>query len=194
MSRRELRTRLALGLCGLVLGCRHGMEDQPKVRTLQGSEFFADGRAARPRVPGTVARGHLHDDALLETGKLGGREADLFPFPIDAATLARGRERYDIYCSPCHDRAGSGNGMIVRRGFPRPPSLHKPHVRAAPAGHYVDVIKNGHKRMYPFADRVSARDRWAIAAYIRALQLSRNGTLADASPEGRAKLDKREGP
>ena len=188
MSKRELRTSLAL--CGVLLGCRHGMEDQPKVRTLQGSEFFADGRAARPRVPGTVARGHLHDDVLLETGKLGGREADLFPFPIDAAALARGRERYDIYCSACHGRTGGGDGMIVRRGFPRPASFHDPRLRAAPAGHFVDAMANGSGRMYAFADRVSARDRWAIAAYIRALQLSRHAALADAAPEDRAALER----
>ncbi len=149
------------------------MENQPKVRELQGSEFFPDGRGARPRVPGTVARGHLHDDELLETGKVAGRAADLFPFPIDAAALARGRERYDIYCSACHARTGEGDGMVVRRGFPRPSSFHEPRLRAAPAGYFVDVMANGFGRMYSFADRVSARDRWKVAAYIRALQLSR---------------------
>lgn len=189
MSRREPRGLLAVGLCGLVLGCRHGMEDQPKVRTLGGSAFFADGRAARPRVPGTVARGHVDADELLATGKTGGREADLFPYPIDAAVLARGRERYDIYCSPCHDRTGGGDGMAVRRGFPRPPSFHEPRLRAAPAGHFVAVMTNGDGKMYPFADRVSAEDRWAIAAYIRALQLSRNAALSDAAPEDRAALE-----
>jgi mono/diheme cytochrome c family protein len=188
MSKREPLAFAALGLCVLLLGCRHGMEDQPKLRPLQGSDFFADGRAARPRVPGTVARGFLHDDVLLETGKLGGREADLFPYPIDAAALARGRERYDIYCSACHDRTGGGNGMIVRRGFPRPPSFDEPSLRAAPAGHFVAAAANGFGRMYPFADRVSARDRWAIAAYIRALQLSGHAALSDATPADRAAL------
>ena len=186
-SKRE--TLMALTLCGLLLGCRHGMEDQPKVRPLQGSDFFADGRAARPRVPGTVARGFLHDDVLLETGKLGGREVDLFPFPIDAAALARGRERYDIYCSACHGRTGMGDGMIVRRGFPRPPSFHDPRLRAAPAGHFVRVMVSGDGKMYPFADRVSARDRWSIAAYIRALQLSGYAALGDATAEERATLE-----
>ena len=188
-SKREIVSFLALALCVPLPGCRRGMEDQPKVRTLQGSDFFADGRAARPRVPGTVARGLLHEDVLLETGKLAGRDADLFPYPIDAAVLARGRERYDIYCSACHDRTGAGDGMIVRRGFPRPPSFHEPRLRAAPAGHFVGVMANGFGRMYPFADRVSARDRWAIAAYIRALQLSQNAALADATPQDRMSLE-----
>jgi mono/diheme cytochrome c family protein len=190
MSKREARAFLALGVCGLLVACRHGMEDQPKVRTLQGSDFFADGRAARPRVPGTVARGFLHDDVLLETGKLGGREVDLFPYPIGAAALARGRERYDIYCSACHDRTGGGDGMIVRRGFPRPPSFHDPRLRAAPAGHFVAVSANGFGKMYPFADRVSARDRWAIAAYIRALQLGGDAALSDATVGDRAALER----
>jgi len=170
-SKREARALAAIGLCGFFLGCRHGMEDQPKVRTLQGSAFFADGRAARPRVPGTVARGHLHEDELLENGTIGGRAVDLFPYPIDAAALARGRQRYDIYCSPCHALAGGGNGVIVRRGFPAPSSFLEARLRAAPAGYFVSAAANGFGRMYPFADRVSARDRWAIAAYIRALQL-----------------------
>ena len=188
--KREPLALRALAVCGLLLGCRHGMEEQPKVRTLQGSEFFGDGRAARPRVPGTVARGFLDDDVLLMTGKLAGRDADLFPFPIDAAALARGRERYDIYCAACHDRIGGGDGMVVRRGFPRPPSLHEPRLRASPAGHFVEVMANGFGRMYAFADRVSPRDRWAIAAYIRALQLSQNAAPSDALPAERAALER----
>jgi mono/diheme cytochrome c family protein len=185
-SKRELLALLVL--CGPLLGCRNGMEDQPKVRTLQGSAVFSDGRAARPRVPGTVARGHLDSDTLLEAGTVSGREVDLFPYPIDAAALARGRERYDIYCSACHGRTGGGDGMVVRRGFPRPQPFDEPRVRAAPAGHLVSVMANGFGRMYPFADRVSARDRWAIAAYIRALQLSRSAALSDAPPAERTAL------
>lgn len=190
MWTREARAGLALGLLGLLPGCRYrGMEDQPKLRPLQASGFFDDGRAARPRVPGTVARGHAREDELLETGKLGGKAADLFPFPVDAALLARGRERFDVYCSPCHGRTGAGDGMVVRRGFPRPPSFHDPRLRAAPAGHLVGVMAEGFGRMYPFADRVPARDRWAIAAYIRALQLSRDARLSDAPPGERAALE-----
>lgn len=186
----EPRAALAFALGAALCGCRHGMEEQPKLRTLQGTDLFADGRAARPRVPGTVARGLEHGDELLEAGKLAGKEADLFPFPIGAAELARGRERYDIYCSPCHDRTGGGNGLVVRRGFPHPPSFHEPRLRAAPAGHFVAATANGSGRMYPFADRVSARDRWAIAAYIRALQLGRNASLSDAPPSERAALER----
>jgi mono/diheme cytochrome c family protein len=189
-SKRNARALAAFGLCGLLWGCRQGMEDQPKVGTLQGSDFFADGRAARPRVPGTVARGHLHEDELLENGTVDGKAVDLFPTEIDAAALARGRERYDIYCAPCHARTGDGDGMIVRRGFPRPSSLHEPRLRAAPAGYFVETAANGFGRMYPFADRVSARDRWAIAAYIRALQLSQNASLSDAAPADREALER----
>jgi mono/diheme cytochrome c family protein len=187
--RSEARAALVLATAALSTACRHGMEDQPKVRVFQGSSFFADGRSARPRVPGTVARGFLHDDALLETGKLGGREADVFPFRVDAAGLARGRERYDIFCAACHGRTGDGDGMIVRRGFPRPPSFADDRLRAAPAGRLVAAMADGAGLMYPFADRVSERDRWLIAAYIRALQLSRNAALADAPPRERAALE-----
>jgi len=189
-SKREPLALVALWLCVLLLGCRHGMEDQSKIRPLQGSGQFADGRSARPRVPGTVARGYLHSDILLETGKISGRDADQFPYPIDVAALARGRERYDIYCAACHARTGAGDGMVVRRGFPRPASLHEPRLRAAPAGYFVAVMVSGFGRMYPFADRVSARDRWAIAAYIRALQLSQNAALSDAPSEDRAALER----
>jgi mono/diheme cytochrome c family protein len=189
-SRRDARRVLGIGLCGLLLGCRRGMEDQPKVRTLQASDFFPDGRSERPRVRGTVARGHAHEDELLETGMLGGKEADLFPFPVGAGELARGRRRFDVFCAPCHGRAGDGDGMVVRRGFPRPPSFHDPRLRAAPAGHFVAVAAGGFGRMYAFSDRVPARDRWEIAAYIRALQLSREARLSDASPSERAALER----
>jgi mono/diheme cytochrome c family protein len=187
-SRREALALLACG--GLLLGCRRGMESQPKVLPLQASDFFPDGRASRPRVPGTTARGQLHDDVLLETGVQDGREAAVFPFAIDASALARGRERYDVYCAPCHGRTGDGDGMIVRRGFPRPPSFEDPRLRAAPAGRFVAATANGSGRMYSFADRVGARDRWLIAAYIRALQLAQGAALADAAPAARASLER----
>lgn len=169
--------------------CGRGMEHQPKVRTQEASEFFPDGRAARPRVPGTVARGFIKEDELLETGRSGGRDADLFPFPIGAAELARGRERFDIYCADCHGRDGGGEGMVVLRGFPRPPSFEEARLRAAPAGHFVAVMAEGFGKMYPFADRVSARDRWMVAAYIRVLQLSGGAPLADVPPRERARLE-----
>ncbi|HXT00241.1 MAG TPA: cytochrome c [Elusimicrobiota bacterium] len=180
---------LLIAAAAAAAACGRGMEHQPKVRTLEQSSFFADGRAARPRVPGTVARGFLGADELLETGRSGGRDADLFPFPIGAAELARGRERFDIYCADCHGRDGSGDGMVVRRGFPRPPSFEEPRLRSAPAGHFVAVMAEGLGKMYPFADRVSARDRWMVAAYIRALQLSGGAPLADAPPAERARLE-----
>ena len=173
----------ALWVCvifsALLLGCRQDMHVQPKYVPEDPSSFFADGRSERPIVEGTVARGQLRTDELLYTGRVNGVASDLFPFPITAADLSRGRERYNIYCSPCHDYTGSGNGMIVQRGFPSPPSFHIERLRQAPAGHFFDVITNGFGLMYSYASRVSPEDRWRIAAYIRALQLSRHGSTAD---------------
>jgi cytochrome c len=131
----------------------------------------------------------LRIDELFYTGRENGVVADLFPFPITAADLNRGRERYNIYCSPCHDFIGSGNGMIVQRGFPSPPSFHLDRLRMAPAGHFFDVMTNGFGLMYSYASRVSPEDRWRIAAYIRALQLSQHGSTGDVpEPQGRALL------
>jgi mono/diheme cytochrome c family protein len=163
----------------LLLGCRQDMHVQPKYVPEDASTFFPDGRSERPPVEGTVAHGHLRTDALLYTGRINGAVADLFPFPITTADLSRGRERYNIYCSPCHDYTGSGNGMIVQRGFPSPPSFHIERLRQAPAGHFFEVITNGLGLMYSYASRVAPEDRWRIAAYIRALQLSRHGSMAD---------------
>jgi mono/diheme cytochrome c family protein len=163
----------------LLSGCRLDMQVQPKYEPEDPSTFFADGRSERPPVKGTIARGQLRTDDLLYTGRMNGAAADLFPFPITAADLGRGRERYNIYCSPCHDYTGSGNGMIVQRGFPSPPSFHLERLRQAPAGHFFEVITNGLGVMYSYASRISPEDRWRIAAYIRALQLSRHGSLAD---------------
>lgn len=165
--------------CALLLGCRQDMQVQPKYVPEDPSTFFADGRSERPPVEGTVARGGLRTDDLLYTGRVNGQVADLFPFPITAADLARGRERYNIYCSPCHDYTGSGNGMIVQRGFPSPPSFHLDRLRQAPAGHFFEVITNGVGLMYSYAARVTPEDRWRIAAYIRALQLSQHGSITD---------------
>jgi mono/diheme cytochrome c family protein len=164
------------------------MHDQPKYLPLRESNFFGDNRSARPLVAGTVARGHLRQDALLETGKIGNADADVFPFTVDTGVLARGRERFNIYCSPCHGQTGSGDGMVVRRGFRRPPSYHIDRLRAAPAGHFVDVMLNGFGAMPDFSDRVDARDRWAITAYIRALQLSEHATVADVPTGERGAL------
>jgi hypothetical protein len=187
-ARRALRVCAAL--CAVVLaGCRQDMHVQPKYVPEDPSTFFADGRSERQPVTGTVARGHLRTDELLYTGRENGVVANLFPFPITAADLSRGRERYNIYCSPCHDFTGSGNGMIVQRGFPPPPSFHIDRLRQAPAGHFFDVMTNGFGLMYSYASRVSPEDRWRIAAYIRALQLSQHGATGDVPElQGRALL------
>jgi mono/diheme cytochrome c family protein len=182
---------VALLLAG---GCRQDMHDQPKYTPLRQSDFFPDRRAARPLVEGTVARGLLNDDELLNTGKANGQLATEFPFPVTAEVVARGRERFDIFCSPCHDRTGGGNGMIVRRGYRRPPTFHQDRLRQVPPGHFVDVMTNGFGAMPDYRAQVPARDRWAIAAYIRALQLSENATLGEVPPEERDRLAPGTGP
>ena len=176
-------------VCALLLGaCRQDMQVQPKILPLRESRFFEDGRSARPVVAGTVARGQLRTDELLFTGKSNGADAVQFPFAITRQDLERGRERYNIYCSPCHGASGDGQGMIVQRGFPPPPSYHTDRLRQAPAGHFFDVITNGYSTMFSYASRVNPQDRWRIAAYIRALQLSQNGALADVPPAERQTL------
>lgn len=165
------------------------MHDQPKYIPLRQSTFFGDERSARPVVAGTVARGQLRDDSLLFTGKVDGEEAAIFPFAIDESRLRRGRERYDIYCSPCHARTGEGEGMVVRRGYRRPPSLHVDRLRTVAVGHFFDVMTNGFGAMPDYATQVAAEDRWAIAAYIRALQLSAHASLADVPAGERARLE-----
>jgi len=164
------------------------MHDQPKYIPMRESTFFADVRSARPLVEGTVARGHLRDDELLYTGKVNGANAAVFPFAVDAAVMARGRDRFDIFCAPCHGRTGHGDGMVVLRGYRRPPSLHQDRLRDAPAGHFFDVITNGFGAMPDYATQVKAEDRWAIVAYVRALQLSEHATLADVPPSERDKI------
>jgi len=164
------------------------MHDQPKYKPLRGSTFFADGRSARPLVEGTVARGHLHLDDQLYTGKVNGELATTFPFPITSAVMARGQQRYEVFCAPCHDKVGSGQGMIVMRGFRPPPSYHVERLRQAPVGHFFDVITNGFGAMYSYAERISPEDRWAIIAYIRALQRSQDATLDDVPAAERARL------
>ena len=164
------------------------MHDQPKYIPLRESTFFGDARSARPIIQGTVARGQLHEDALLYTGKVNNVDATMFPFAIDARVMARGHERFDIYCSPCHGRTGQGNGMVVRRGYRRPPSLHQDRLRDAPAGHFFDVITNGFGAMPDYASQIAVEDRWAIAAYIRALQLSEHAPLADVPVDRRNTL------
>ena len=164
------------------------MHDQPKFIPLRHSTFFADERSARPPVTGTVARGQLREDALLYTGKVNGADATVFPFPIDEPALRRGQERFDIFCAPCHARTGEGDGMVVRRGYRRPPSYHVDRLRSAPVGHFFDVITNGFGAMPDYAAQITAQDRWAIIAYIRALQLSEHATIADVPPADRSRI------
>jgi mono/diheme cytochrome c family protein len=187
MSRSSLWVAL-LTLAGVVSGCRSDMQDTPKAKTFRPSRFYADQMTARPLIAGTVPAAGLADDELLYNGTVGGRVATVFPFPVTRQVLARGQERYNIFCSPCHGRLGDGDGMIVRRGFRRPPSYHTDRLRRAPAGHFYDVITHGFGSMYDYAARVAPRDRWAIIAYIRALQLSQNATLADVPPQERTQL------
>ena len=166
------------------------MHDQPKYIPLRQSAFFGDDRSARPLVAGTIARGQLREDTLLYTGKQNGVDSTVFPFPVDAAVMARGQERYNIYCSPCHGRTGQGDGMIVRRGFRRPPTYHQDRLREAPAGHIFDVITNGFGAMPDYAAQIRAEDRWAIVAYVRALQLSEHASIADVPADKRPELER----
>jgi mono/diheme cytochrome c family protein len=170
--------------------CRQDMHDQPKYIPMRESAFFPDGRSARPLVEGTVARGQLRDDPLLYTGKVNGTDATLFPFRIDEKTMARGQERFNIYCAPCHGRTGIGDGVVVRRGYRRPPSYHDERLRIAPVGHFFDVITNGFGAMPDHAAQIAVEDRWAIVAYIRALQLSAHADVADVPASQRPLLDR----
>jgi mono/diheme cytochrome c family protein len=164
------------------------MHDQPKYIPLRQSTFFNDARSARPIVEGTVARGQLRDDELMYTGKVKGEDAAIFPMAVDAQLMARGQERFNIYCSPCHGRTGQGDGMVVLRGYRRPPSFHQDRLRSAPVGHFFDVMTNGFGAMPDYAGQIKVQDRWAIAAYIRALQLSEHATLADVPPADRSRI------
>ncbi len=177
---------IALLSLGLV-GCRQGMYDQPKYKTYRGSTFFADGRSARPLEAGTIARGTL--EMRKYDGKTAAGYVAEYPMPVDKALILRGQERYNIYCSVCHGRTGYGDGMVVQRGFPAPPSYHQDRLRKVAPGYIVDVITNGFGKMYPYNDRILPEDRWAIAAYIRALQRSQNASISDVPADERAALE-----
>jgi hypothetical protein len=165
------------------------MQDQPKFIPLRQSDFFPDRRSERPLVDGTVARGHLNDDALFYTGKgPDGTPANEFPFPVTKPVLVHGQERFNVYCAPCHDGLGNGLGMIVRRGYRRPPSYHIDRLRTAPDGYFFDVMTNGFGAMPDYAAQIPTADRWAIVAYIRALQRSQNATVKDVPPDAMAQL------
>lgn len=171
--------RLWIGLVFLLYfaaGCelRQAMYNQPKLDPFEASDFFADGLSARQPVPGTVARGQLRFDEHLYQGKVNGELAITLPVELSKGLLTRGQERYNIYCSPCHDRTGRGNGMIVQRGLKQPPSFHEERLREVAIGHFFDVMTNGFGAMYSYASLMSVEDRWAIAAYVRTLQFSQN--------------------
>jgi hypothetical protein len=190
----KLRTSLYPAVTGvlclalLLAGCRQDMQDQPKYIPLRPSNFFDDGRSERPLVEGTVARGHLDADTAFYTGKVDGKAVEEFPFAITREVLDRGQQRYNIYCSPCHDRLGNGLGMVVRRGYRRPPSFHIDRLRKASVGYIFDVITEGFGAMPDYAAQIEPYDRWAIVAYERVLQLSQNASINDVPPDVRAQL------
>jgi mono/diheme cytochrome c family protein len=186
---RAARMLGAAALLVSVAACRQDMHDQPKYTALQETDFFADGQASRPPVSNTVARGQLNEDMLLTTGKVGADDATVFPFPVTEQVMARGRERFNVFCSPCHGQTGLGDGMIVRRGYRRPPALGEQRLIDSPVGHIFDVITNGFGAMPDYADQVPVNDRWAITAYVRALQLSTHASIDDVPAADRARLD-----
>ena len=170
-------------------GCQQQMAYQPSYKPQDGSELFADGRAARPQIANTVYRGNLREDDALWTGKVNGKEVDKFPMTITQEVLERGHQRFNIYCQPCHGRLGDGNGMVVQRGVSRPPAYTDDRLLTSPVGHVFDVITNGFGRMYPY-DHISVRDRWAIVSYVKALQLSQHATINDVPENERTELQK----
>jgi hypothetical protein len=173
-----------------LVGCsRLDMQDQPKYRPQRPSDFFADGRSERQPVEGTIARGTLNEDTAFYEGKdEKGEDIKEFPLAVDKAVLLRGQQRFDVYCAPCHGRIGNGLGMIVRRGFKQPPSYHTDRLREAPVGHFYDVITNGYGAMLNYASQVQPRDRWAIVAYIRALQYSEHANIDELSAASRRRV------
>jgi mono/diheme cytochrome c family protein len=179
-----------IALACFATACRQDMHDAPRYEPLEASAFFASGGASRVLVPNTVPRGYLREDELLNTGKVNGEFATTFPMPVTADVMARGQERFNVFCSPCHGRTGAGNGMIVQRGFRRPPSFGEQRLRDAPGGYFYDVIANGFGAMQDYSAQVPVADRWAIVAYIRALQLSQRTTVADVPADRRSDLDR----
>src|ERR1700722_3106718 len=161
----------ALAGVGLLAGCRQDMQDEPKFFPQRGTSFYADGRSVRPQVENTVARNQLHDDSYFYTGLVNGKEGDGLPFAVTPELLARGQERYNVYCTPCHSRVGNGGGMIVQRGYSPAGDLTGDRLSAAPLGHYFNVMSNGYGSMPDYAAQLTPADRWAVAAYLRALQL-----------------------
>jgi mono/diheme cytochrome c family protein len=184
---------LLLAACCLLLlvGCRQQMAETGREKPLDQSAFFEDRRLARPLVPGTVARGELKADAAFYTGKVGDALVEPLPVPLTKALLERGRDRYQIFCTPCHGRVGTGEGAVTKRGLRPPPSYHIQRLREVPLGYFFDVMTNGFGVMPDYAAQVPPADRWAIAAYIRTLQVSQGIPVADLTAEERAALDQK---
>jgi len=173
-----------------VTACRQDMQDQPKYEPLEASRFFRDGQASRPVVEDTVARGQLRLDPHRETGKVDGQLVESFPAPVTRATLDRGQARYEIFCAPCHGRAGDGQGMVAQRGLRRlPATFHSDRLRQAPPGYFFDVITNGFGAMQDYRSQIPVNDRWAIVAYIWVLQLSQHASVDDVPEAERESLD-----
>jgi mono/diheme cytochrome c family protein len=172
--------------------CRQDMHDAPRLDPLEASTFFPDRQGSRPYVANTVARGLLREDEHLYQGRIDGQLADTFPMPVTAEVMARGQERFNVFCQPCHGPTGAGNGMVVQRGFRAPTSYHEDRLRNAPVGYFFDVMTNGFGAMQDYAAQVPVADRWAIAAYIRALQLSQRASVNDVPADRRADLDRPE--
>lgn len=187
-----MRNRSYLFLSVLVAlattACRRDMQIEPRYNPESASDFFSDNRSARPAVEGTVARGFLQVDEARYTGKINGQEVDQFPIPIAKADIERGEQRFNIYCTPCHGKLGDGDGLVVLRGFRQPPSYYSDKLMNAPVGHFFDVMTNGFGAMASYASRVEPDDRWRIAAYIRALQLSETAKIADVPADQRGNL------
>ncbi len=179
----------ALAVAIAAAACRQDMQDQPKYKDLRGSTFFDDKRSARPVVEDTVARGFLYADTRLLTGKENGQPIAALPVPLTRALLERGRGRYQIYCTPCHGLTGNGLGIVVQRGYRQPPSFHIDRLREAPVGYFFDVQTHGFGAMMDYAAQIEPSDRWAIAAYIRALQLSQRTTISDVPESMRSALE-----
>ena len=171
----------ALASMLVLAGCRQDMQDQPKFFPQRGTSLFADGRSARPQVENTVARGQLHEDSYFYSGMTGGKEGDGMPFAVTPELMARGQERYNVYCTPCHSRVGNGAGMIVQRGYRPAGNFHTDRLRNAPLGHFFNVMTNGYGAMPDYSAQLTPEDRWAVVAYIRALQLSQDAKPGDAS-------------
>jgi len=175
-----IRVGLLALFCAITLAaCRQDMHDQPRPDPYELSTFFEDRRSARPKIEGTIARGYLRLDEHLYTGKINDELVTAFPFAVTIDVLDRGQNRYNIYCAPCHSKVGDGLGMIVQRGMKQPESFHSQRLREVAVGHFFDVMTNGFGNMYSYTERVNPRNRWAIAAYIRVLQLSQGANLSE---------------